>query len=95
LARKAKEVAAPGEPREFRAYISERYPALSVGGVLRFSGGYYRAKSESEEEMIEALDKFNSGIIRYAKGSERNVQNPGTPMTRRGARSSLSMRGEG
>jgi hypothetical protein len=90
--RKAKE-----ENREFKAYISERYPFLSVGGMLRFGGGYYKARSEQEEEWIEDLREFKIGQIRYAEPGEKSskLARDSAQRHRRGARSSISMRGDG
>jgi hypothetical protein len=82
------------EDKVFKSYISERYPFLSVGGLLRFSAGYYKAKNAQEEEWIENLDAFKTGQIRYAKDGERVSASASAPRHRRGARSTLSMRGE-
>ena len=74
-----------------KAYISERYPQLSVGGLLRFNGGFYRAKDETEEGYIERLPGFRAGHIRVADAGEK-PKGKGT-RTRTGARGSLQVKG--
>jgi hypothetical protein len=74
-----------------KAYISERYPQLSVGGLLRFNGGFYRAKNEKEEGFIEGLPGFKAGQIRVADDGEKPKVKGAR--VRAGMRGSLQMKG--